>query len=407
MQLVAFDPYVSADRARQLGVDLVPTDRGARAPGRLPHHPPAEDARDVGLDLGRAAHPRQADPAHRQHRPRRHRRRGRARRRRARRSDRRRRARRVRGTSPPPSRRCSSSTRSWSRRTSARRRSRPRTRRARPSPSRSCSRCAASSCRSRSTSPRPRRTRPCSRSCRSPSGSVGCSPRWPAASSTRSRSRYEGQIADYDCRVLTLSVLKGVLGPVVDEPVSFVNAPQLAEERGLVVRETTSSSARDYVNLIELRGHTAGAQHARRGHALRQAGRAPHRRHRRLHRRPAAVEPHARRPQRGHAGHGRPGVGTILGDRQRHQHRRARPRPRPAGRRGADGAVDVDAGDRPRWSPSCAAIDGVVDAQRHRARLTSHRRSLVRSLTSRRASRAGCYRLLARRPSASAAAAER
>ena len=85
---------------------------------------------------------------------------------------------------------------------------------------------------------------------------------------------YEGQIADYDCRVLTLSVLKGVLGPVVDEPVSFVNAPQLAEERGLVVRETTSSSARDYVNLIELRGRTAGPQHARRGHAVRQAGRA-------------------------------------------------------------------------------------------------------------------------------------
>ncbi|HEX9467301.1 MAG TPA: phosphoglycerate dehydrogenase [Acidimicrobiia bacterium] len=67
---------------------------------------------------------------------------------------------------------------------------------------------------------------------------------------------YEGQIADYDCRVLTLSVLKGVLGPVVDEPVSFVNAPQLADERGIAVRETTSSSARDYVNLIELRGHT-------------------------------------------------------------------------------------------------------------------------------------------------------
>jgi D-3-phosphoglycerate dehydrogenase len=36
-----------------------------------------------------------------------------------------------------------------------------------------------------------------------------------------------------------------------------VNAPQLAEERGLVVREITSSSARDYVNLIELRGHGA------------------------------------------------------------------------------------------------------------------------------------------------------
>jgi D-3-phosphoglycerate dehydrogenase len=65
---------------------------------------------------------------------------------------------------------------------------------------------------------------------------------------------YEGQIADYDCRVLTLGVLKGVLGPVCDEPVSFVNAPQLAKDHGLAVRETSSSSARDYVNLVSLRG---------------------------------------------------------------------------------------------------------------------------------------------------------
>ncbi|MCU1459692.1 MAG: D-3-phosphoglycerate dehydrogenase [Actinomycetia bacterium] len=65
---------------------------------------------------------------------------------------------------------------------------------------------------------------------------------------------YEGQIADYDCRLLTLGVLKGVLGPVVDEPVTFVNAPRLAESRGLAVRESNSSSAQDFVNLITLRG---------------------------------------------------------------------------------------------------------------------------------------------------------
>lgn len=70
---------------------------------------------------------------------------------------------------------------------------------------------------------------------------------------------YEGEIADYDCRVLTLAVLKGVLAPVVDEPVSFVNAPQLAQQRGIAVRETTSSDARDYVNLISVRGG-AGTQ---------------------------------------------------------------------------------------------------------------------------------------------------
>ena len=65
---------------------------------------------------------------------------------------------------------------------------------------------------------------------------------------------YEGEIADYDCRVLTLSVLKGVLAPVMEEPVSFVNAPQIAEQRGLAFRETKASDARDYVNLIVVRG---------------------------------------------------------------------------------------------------------------------------------------------------------
>lgn len=71
---------------------------------------------------------------------------------------------------------------------------------------------------------------------------------------------YEGQIADYDCSVLTLAVLRGVLGSVVDEPVTFVNAPQLARERGLTVRETTSSSARAFVNLVTLRGQIGDRQ---------------------------------------------------------------------------------------------------------------------------------------------------
>jgi len=65
---------------------------------------------------------------------------------------------------------------------------------------------------------------------------------------------FEGQVADYDCRILGLSVLKGLFTPVSAEPVSFVNAPQLAEERGLVVREIKTSSSLDYVNLISVRG---------------------------------------------------------------------------------------------------------------------------------------------------------
>ncbi len=67
---------------------------------------------------------------------------------------------------------------------------------------------------------------------------------------------YQGQLADYDTRILTLAVLKGLFHAATDEPVSYVNAPQLAEERGLSVRATTASDAQDYVNLITLRGGT-------------------------------------------------------------------------------------------------------------------------------------------------------
>ncbi|HEX6238569.1 MAG TPA: phosphoglycerate dehydrogenase [Acidimicrobiales bacterium] len=65
---------------------------------------------------------------------------------------------------------------------------------------------------------------------------------------------YAGQIADYDTRILTLSVLKGVFEGVTDEPVSYVNAPHVAQERGMEVRDTSTATAHDYVNLITIRG---------------------------------------------------------------------------------------------------------------------------------------------------------
>jgi D-3-phosphoglycerate dehydrogenase len=65
---------------------------------------------------------------------------------------------------------------------------------------------------------------------------------------------YEGQLADSDTRILTLSVLKGVFGRVSEEPVSYVNAPRLAAERGIEVRESSSSTSHDFVNLLTIRG---------------------------------------------------------------------------------------------------------------------------------------------------------
>ncbi|MCL5076676.1 MAG: phosphoglycerate dehydrogenase [Actinobacteria bacterium] len=63
---------------------------------------------------------------------------------------------------------------------------------------------------------------------------------------------YQGALAEDDTRILTLSVLKGLFGTGTNEPVSYVNAPQLAQDRGLTIKETTSTTAKDYVNLITI-----------------------------------------------------------------------------------------------------------------------------------------------------------
>lgn len=67
---------------------------------------------------------------------------------------------------------------------------------------------------------------------------------------------YHGRVAEGDTRVLTLGVLKGALSGVVHEPVSFVNAPIIAQERGIGTSEMRSTVSSDYVNLISVRAET-------------------------------------------------------------------------------------------------------------------------------------------------------
>jgi D-3-phosphoglycerate dehydrogenase len=71
---------------------------------------------------------------------------------------------------------------------------------------------------------------------------------------------YLGGLADHDTRLLTLSVLKGLFGRTTEEPVSYVNAPQIAEQQGVQVRESRSTAAQDYLNVITIRSgdHSVG-----------------------------------------------------------------------------------------------------------------------------------------------------
>jgi D-3-phosphoglycerate dehydrogenase len=69
-----------------------------------------------------------------------------------------------------------------------------------------------------------------------------------------------GEIASYDVGIVKLAALKGVFADVVEEQVSYVNAPLYAEERGLEVRLTTTEDSPDYRNLLSLRGTLASGE---------------------------------------------------------------------------------------------------------------------------------------------------
>src|SRR4051794_28495466 len=63
-----------------------------------------------------------------------------------------------------------------------------------------------------------------------------------------------GKLAEFDDLVLQLAVLKGVFSDVVEERVTYVNAPLLAEQRGLQVALTSELESPTFRNLVTVRG---------------------------------------------------------------------------------------------------------------------------------------------------------
>ena len=90
-----------------------------------------------------------------------------------------------------------------------------------------------------------------------------------------------GRIAERDTRILTVQVLKGVLSGHIEEDVNDVNAPMLAEDRGIDVTQTNAARARDFTDLVRVTivsggersrvvGTTLGSRH--RSHLLEAWG---------------------------------------------------------------------------------------------------------------------------------------
>jgi len=69
----------------------------------------------------------------------------------------------------------------------------------------------------------------------------------------RVTAEFRGRIAAHDTRLLGIAVLVGILSGHTEEQVNLVNAPQMAEERGIDLVETSDASAGDFTELVTVR----------------------------------------------------------------------------------------------------------------------------------------------------------
>lgn len=76
----------------------------------------------------------------------------------------------------------------------------------------------------------------------------------------RIESSFMGRIADFDTRMLSLAVVCGALEGRTEEQVNLVNAPTMAQERGIVVEERAVSEAQDFHELIRVTVVAGGDQ---------------------------------------------------------------------------------------------------------------------------------------------------
>jgi D-3-phosphoglycerate dehydrogenase len=69
---------------------------------------------------------------------------------------------------------------------------------------------------------------------------------------------YAGELARYDTRLLTVAALNGAFQGRVDQPVNYVNAPVIAAERGVEVREEQVRTSRNFTNLVRVEARHGG-----------------------------------------------------------------------------------------------------------------------------------------------------
>jgi D-3-phosphoglycerate dehydrogenase len=82
----------------------------------------------------------------------------------------------------------------------------------------------------------------------------------------------QGRLADEPVRPLVLAALKGALREVVDTPISYVNAPVIAEQRGIAVVEEAQHELEDYQSVVLLTGEVEGMRRSIAGTFMAKKG---------------------------------------------------------------------------------------------------------------------------------------
>jgi D-3-phosphoglycerate dehydrogenase / 2-oxoglutarate reductase len=84
---------------------------------------------------------------------------------------------------------------------------------------------------------------------------------------------YRGRLADHDTRLLTVAALNGVFQGRTEQPVNVVNAALVAAERGIAVEEQSDRSSPDYTSLVEVSLRANGEETAVAGTTFGGEGR--------------------------------------------------------------------------------------------------------------------------------------
>lgn len=76
---------------------------------------------------------------------------------------------------------------------------------------------------------------------------------------------YNGEITEVDTKMVTTAVLKGMLNPILQDAVNYVNAPGIAKMRNIKVKQVKNKETENFANLITVRVKAAKGEAAVKG----------------------------------------------------------------------------------------------------------------------------------------------